>query len=392
MNEKVLKPLKENGIDWNTFGEYLYHKRVINERNTKANPDGWTAKLSSERMSEMQKELGNSFQVMETASNDFWEIRKDTIIKAAQESKMFSEALIEKMTDNENYVTFDVVKFIDKEHGSGTGARIYQQVGTLEKIRNPATATMAKDMAILRSIEWNNTKRLTCSMFQRFFPDKIQDAEKRFVNNHHEYIQKNTGDTGTVTYMLNGKVQSFYLDREIADVFERQSKFAMGFYAKGLMYSADVFRTLFTQIKVGFTLANFIRDFQRTVKNLPGYKVIYQILPKYIKALPEAWHSTANELTPVVSEMLQNNMLISVADTRNLNSLDTQIERMVATWNVTARERFNEMPIYQKIPSLLLWYSVRAGRTVERVSKIAGYLYLKDYHPDASGGSRTACT
>ncbi|OGV45214.1 MAG: hypothetical protein A2017_06645 [Lentisphaerae bacterium GWF2_44_16] len=393
VNEGILEPLKKNGVEWKTFGEYLFHRRVVNERTDKANPEGFTSETSGERLDEMRTNMGGKFAVMEKAASEFWKIRKEEVIKLMKENNMFSEELMKKIDSNEHYAAFDVNKYIEKEHGQGSGAKIYQQIGTLEHIRNPATATMAKDLQLIRSVMWNRTKKLTADMLQKFDPSLIEKADDRFVNDHKEYLPVKTNEKGTMFFMEDGKIKAFYINRKLADVFERENYQVMNFYLKGLVSSGDFFRTVFTQIKPGFTVANFIRDTWRTGKHLRTEdKTLYgafihpsiRLPVEIFRAMPHAWKSTENKLTPLISEMLQKSMLISVADLRNLNNLETQIERMTAMWNVTARERFNNMPAYKKMASMFVWYSIRAGKTVERIPKIAAYTYLKQYRPDLS--------
>lgn len=377
VRRNVIEPLEKQGIPLSLFGEYLFHNRVINERGDFANPGGWRPDTSRERLKEIMAVEGMYY--LDVAKQELWNIRKDLVVSQYEKANMASDALMRRMKENDSYATFDVVKFIDGEFGTGTGAKIHQQIGTLADIADPFTATVMKDLQLLRSVYWNNAKRSLVNFLKSNMPGEIQDADTHWVNNHNEFVEPRNQEQGMLMYMDKGKIQAFYVPKRLADSIMSEADQQTAAVMKVANAIGTPFRLIFTQLKLGYPLFNAIRDYERSARNLPGYASPATLIPHYLKAFAPAWKSTGGELVPVVEELLRNNALIAVADHNDLNYLDTQMKRMLSFFDESVQSRFAALPAWKRLPLWMYWSAVRGSKAIERVGKIAAYTYLKDH-------------
>ena len=382
---EVLELLGKNDLDWQMFDEYLLHNRIIKERSSIANPLGITSEFAKKRLDEMKQSLGDErFAVLESARKLFWTARDKYVVDLAVHSGIFSKALSEKMRLNEHYATFDVVEYIDNEHGAGTGSKIYQQVGTLKETAGPGTATIMKDLQLIKSIRFNQAKKASVDFLLKFFPGEIKKAEKRMRPGGAEWVDKENAETGTIFFMHQGAVHAFYVDRNLADSFKMEEDQTVKTAQSIARALGAPFRFIFTEMKIGYPIMNMLRDFQRTARNAPGYMAPLHVVKNYPKALSAAWKSTGGVLTPVVKEMLENGELISIQDRRDVNQLARQIDRIFSYYNSSSEFRFQKLPAWKKIPTYLMWTAIRASKSIERMGKIAGHIYLKQKYPKMS--------
>ena len=92
----MTKRLEDAGLTPEDLGEYLFHQRVINERNQMANPHGFNPKASRERLEEMRTNTyaPNQLAALEGAEKDFRAIRDDLVTDKMAQSKMFAPELM----------------------------------------------------------------------------------------------------------------------------------------------------------------------------------------------------------------------------------------------------------------------------------------------------------
>ena len=370
ISRRVIDPLIEAGLTWDDLNEYMYHLRVVNERNDKANPQGWNAPKSQQRIDEMKATM--NIDALEKARKEFWNIRKEIVITLIKAEKPFTKDLTNKIVDNEFYATFDVVAYIDKAHGKGSGLKIFRQIGTLADITAPAEATMMKDLSLIVAVNWNTAKRQTIKLLSS--TGEATAADKYWAGSRHEFKEPADKDQRLVLFMADGKMQGYYVDKWVAEAFNRENSEAMKVAAVIARAVGAPFRAVFTGLRPGFWAFNVIRDFRRSVKNLPKAK-IRTFLPEYLKAVKPAFRSAFGVPLDVVEEMLKNNMLISVADISGLTNEDRMVDRLVAMYTKKGKRNWFKRQFHNFL---------RVGESLERIPKIAAYEYLKKHQPDLS--------
>jgi hypothetical protein len=378
VGREVRAVLDGAGVDWETFDEYLLLRRVSTERATLFNPFGWTKYRALKRIAEMREQMGGRFDEMEKARKAFWKVRMDFVVKRVKESGIFTEALEKAIADNENYATFDIVPLLDQVFGQGNGVKIYRQIGTLADVTGPGTATIRRDLALLRGIAWNEAKRTTVDFMLQMYPEEIKETDRRWVNNHWEFRETTESGKATIMFLHKGQMYAYDVDDWIGAAFNRTDSRALRVAAAMARATGAPFRLVFTGISPGFWMFNVVRDYIRAIRNLPGANPV-NFTKHYLKAFKPAVRSEFGIPEDVIKEMLGGRMLISVADIAGLTNEDTQIERLLNMY-VKDEGKWNS-----SIVAPFRWAfhrMLKIGEVLERVPKIAGYTYLKQHFPE----------
>lgn len=389
MYQRVTQRLQDAGLTPDDLGEYLLHTRVLNERGQMANPHGWTPKTSLERLEEMRTSTYTSDQLsaLEGAEKDFRDIRANLVTNKMEQSGMFAPELMQHIREATDYATFDVVKYIDDSFGPGIGAKIHKQIGTFEAVGSPYTATLKKDLSMLSSINWNNAKMAVVDDLLANRPDQIIPAEMRFNGQRMTPAEKTTDKIGTLYMMRGGKLEGYYVDRLVAEAFNRERPEDLQVLGRTLSTLSSPFRTIFTTVRPGFQAFNTIKDFRAMYRNLPTKGgVLNRVNPtspirSYLRALPEAWAAEFGFTPEIVKEMQRDNMLISVADPMGLGRIDQEHDRLVKMYNLEPGKYQNT--VWKPFMNLY-GQALKMGGFLERIPKIAAYRYLKENFPEMS--------
>ncbi len=375
--EDVIKILEGDSLSWADFGEFLYHQRVVGERSKLANPQGWYPELSQARLDEMRGSLPRRGKdTLDMAAKEFWRIRNEHIISLLDEINPFTPELTEKLRSNKDYVTFDVVKYIEDRYGTGISPKIYKQTGTLEDISNPATATLMKDLSLISSLNRQKAISKTVNFLERYHPSEITPADAKWNGKAQVPVPSRNPDKDLIISMEGGEAKGYYVDKFIGQSFETNPEEAL-LLARILNSTSKPFKVVFTELNYGFYAFNAVRDYMRTVKNVPGLTMT-NFIPKYLKSVPKAYKSIFDVPEQTGREMMKGNMLISVADSRGLRPEDTQLERLLVRYH--ASEKTWGHSIIKPVNNFLR-HIADIGRVIERTPKIATYEHLKDRYP-----------
>lgn len=386
---KVLDPVEKVGLEWLDLGEYMYHRRVVNERSEIANPEGFTAADSKDAIKDMEKNFTKQqMATIKTAADQYAKIRKEIIISKMKEANIYDAELMKHIEDNEVYAKFDVGEYINDKYGHGSGVHIHQQIGTLKDVSNPATATIMKDISLINGINRIVASRSVIKFMQKHFPNEIKPAETRFIRTkkggYHEPKEVHNKDIGTIRDMVAGKHKAYYVDSWISEMFQANPIESLGI-ARVLGKTAQPFRMAFTELNYGFWMFNIHRDVFRAMAALPKAN-IPKFLPMYMKGIKPAFKSVFGIPDSVVKEMQKGNMLISIADVRGLRPEDKQIERLLKMYHM--RPKLWEENVRKPTGQVFNFFSnagrafTNVGRALERTTKVGTYLYLQKYFPD----------
>lgn len=377
IGNRVMEPLEKSGLSQNDLAEYLFHKRVIHERGDLANPLGHTPETSKQQLEVMKAKLGEEkYSKLVKAAEDFRGIRKETVIPFLKESGMFSPELMKKIEDNEHYATFNVVDFLEEKNGRGAGisSQIFKQYGTLSEITSPFTATVMKDMALVRAANNKLAAEKTIDFLKEHFTADVRQADTEWNGRAQVPVEPKDADLGMIRYLNNGKVEAYYVDKFIADSFAHNPSEA-GLVAEVLRTTNIVWKELFVNRNPGFWLFNSIRDYRRAALNLQGASLL-NFLPEYVKAIKPAFRNAFDIPDDVVRAMNQKKMLISMESRKGLSAEDTQIERMLYSYGLK-ESKWNNL-ITRKFGKI--WdYWGKIGEGIEKIPKIGGYNYLKKH-------------
>lgn len=375
----VIKALEKHNLTWDDFGEYLYHKRVSTERAEIANPQGWTAKLSEKRIKEIRDTLKPAqLKALDNAVATFRKLRVENVINKTEKAELYDDLLVKLFKDSVNYATFDVIKYIEKRYGAMPGAKIYEQVGVLGEISNPATATVMKDISVIKATNRHVAARSVSEFLQKHYPKAIRPAERHWNGKFLEIVDPPRGsDEGLIIYLEKGEAKGFYVDKYIAQIFQHNPVESQ-VIAKILGSTIQPFRLMFTELNYGFWMFNIHRDFFRAAKMLPRASIA-KFLRYYLKGIKPAFKSVFGIPEDVISEMQKKNMLISIADVRGLRPEDKQIERLLRMYHIKQGKWNNA--VLRPIGKMFTWFT-NIGRAWERTTKVGAYKYMKAKFPD----------
>jgi hypothetical protein len=374
---QILKRLEDQGLTWDDFGLRLELDRVMGERADYANPDGVTPQRAKKILKEFKEtRTPEQNKAMDYALEKFGKLRKYVIDKA-EDAEIWADDLIEMMKNTPEYATFDVIDYIEKRHGAGPSSKIYKQIGTLKEIANPATATMLKDLSIIKAINRQKAARSVTDFLKKHYPDEIRPADKKWNGKFQAIQNPKDKELGLIVYLDKGKAKGYYVDKWIASSFEN-NPIEGQFIAKVLSTTIQPFRMAFVELNYGFWMFNLFRDYFRALTNLPKANML-KFTPAYLSGIKHGMKSSFGIPDKVVGEMLKNNMLISIADVRGLRPEDQQIERMLKMYHMKPAQWNNRII---KPFGKAFTYFTNVGRGFERGTKVASYLYLKKRFPD----------
>ena len=371
-NGEVYQELTKNGLTWDDLGEIMFEERIINERDDIANPRGWTPEVAVEQRDALRTKLGDEkFSILEKQVEKIRENRRWVVAKL-KEAGMFTEELQTYMDENPHYATYSVVKYLENRSGGGVleGAAIHSQKGTLSDIDNPATATLLKDMALIR--EANRTIAAKTAMSALADEGMAQKVErKRMPDGTWRDPKPTSSEHEIVSFLQNGEPQFYEIDKHMAKVFNRVPA-EYSSVVKGFRAINNVIKQAYVQKNPGFWVTNLIRDFRGSAKRLPGMGAGWELLPRYIRAISD------KELrSSMLEEMKRNKMVIVSSSNHGFTDEHTALENTLGRFmpDIVAKKDQNAV---LKFLSKLGEAMDSANEFVEQTSKIAGKLYLDE--------------
>jgi hypothetical protein len=383
---QIVEGLSNYDIDFLDFNSFLFNKRVLGDRRKYANP----LFVNTVRAEEMQQALldkygEEKYQKIVNAAEKYYQLRQERIIPIMEKSNMFTEAAMEKVKNNKEYVTFEVVDYINTEFGEGTGDIIMRQYGTGRKISNPLVATMLKDMSIISSIRINESKVAAVKALKKIAPESIRQAPTKEI--YGKIIPKDStdADEGLITFTVNGKLDGYLVEKDIADLYEYTPHKADA-ATNTILSIVQGMKSIMVSHNPGWMIFNIPRDFFATVMNNPeiGIKDIPALAHEYKKAFSEAWNNVRhNKRSEDISYMRRNRMLTIDRMYRPSDSYmedDTQqLLTEIFDYNEQSGEEHSRLQklIPDKVRSA--WEGLdNFGQVSEMTGQIAGYRMLKN--------------
>ena len=409
IESKVLLPLKEMGITTRDFAVYLFLNRVSTERKYLLNPLGMDLNTSPEVKRAMEDELGeDAIKLMEQLREKFFNIRTEHVVGVLLESGMYSAELMEKMANNDNYVTFNLQKYLETIGGEATG-HIFSQVGTLQLITDPFDATVLKDTVLLGAAFKNEAKRSLIQWMasKTLYPGGLENAADEIRAADYETIEIRKGvvikrpkesdrpEDKLVRIYHNGQIRGYYVPTAIANLYEADpltAQKAWQFVAR----LSSVFKQLFTSKNPWWIAWNVQRDVKAAAKQLPKagiFKMLLRMHQVRREAFIDVWGPDHKILEKIPGfRFLQN------ADQYHALAKEMKKKRMLLTgfgWTFTGRESDFDNEV-EKLAHMAQTQYSEEGKTIgaklkniwealdkpgeyfERLVKIAGYKYLLD--------------
>lgn len=281
----IYQELQKQGMSWEDLGELMFYDRILKgDRQEVANPLGYQPDFVKELyeseaplppatdnaihqtgLSDMKSTLGADKYIMLQKLADEYRANLRDVFKQGREAGLYSPEQEAMFTSNAFYVPFKGAKYSGV---TKTTSGIKHQKGTLGGIENPANTGIEKAISIVKAIERNVATSKTVEYFQEFHGDEVIQAPK----DQQGYPIEPRGDKtlGLVTYMKDGKVLGFHVDKYVADAIKRDTVSETNVLISSLRFAnSGLFRPLFITFNLGFQGFNSIRDFKRFWKNVP---------------------------------------------------------------------------------------------------------------------------
>lgn len=397
INLHVEAPLAQAGLHHDDMSEFLFHSRIAaGDRQQLANPLGWSPKTSSERLAEMEAQLGpQRWQALQEAAATFRAIYEEQVLPLLRESRMLTPELLKIIEDRTLYATFAKARefnpleagtlqgALENRYGKDVTARIYRQIGTLGEIRSPYLATVQKAFSLISTARRQIGIKSVVRFLEEHEPGSIIPAEERFVSDGQggrwEPVPMETRQVGTLYTLEEGKAKAYYVPRPIAEMFSHGSPLEsqiVGLAHKALAWP----KAILTELNPAFWPVAFVKDVVNASVQIPGGGL------RIARNLPSSWTAARASMLSrpslLADDALRRLMVISRADNRgehlgHADELTRVLMRMGQNpqlWDAEAK----------KIGAFLRFWMAwkRQGQVLERTIKIASMQTLDQAFPD----------
>jgi len=382
---KAYENLQEAGISWDSFGEALFYERIVSgDRSEQANPRGIRPDDAAKNYEALKKELGPEKTQILADNIELFRSGVRQVSEDAFKAGLYKQELYQKMLDNPAYASFQVVDHMELTMSS----KVYQSIGTLKDISNPADATILKTISTIRAIERNRVAGSVKKFLLDNFPADITSAKTRWNGKFREIVDPQKRDGELLIHMVEGSPEGYYVDQYIAQSMQRSTIGDNSAILKGLkIANSKSFRPLFITFNLGFQSFNLLRDFQRFYKNTPGMTIIRAMglyRKSFLGAKMRAFGLPAN---PTPADIEANNLILKAEESKvlsvTMNDIlkgehveDAQIKNILKTAGL---ENFGSSPIKNPIlrPVVrVLKFIEDMGNLIESLPKVAGIYEL----------------
>jgi hypothetical protein len=439
IDAQVIRPVEAAGYNSSMLSTMLLLRNlaVSQQRMGKANPMGLWAQIKA--MGKEGEAIANEFigertplqayefmakehPILDQAATKFYELRKTYVHPLIKESKAFDKETLDKIINNEEYITFNVLEFALKRLDRSGGANISsasfskQTTGTMADIVDPLLATIQKDSLLMSELKRNRMIHDSILWMQKN-KDWIETFDEgRMVKSGYvkygtwkdvtvqkaKYIDKGKVEPApagmeTIAFMLNGKYRYYHVNKFAATAFKRNPHEFVG--AMTYMASANnFFRTIFTEYNPYFWVKNHFRDTGRSVRNLPKARYFdlvgggkHSIVKYWFKSLKPTWKSIMGNRkgTELTNWMENQGFLISQMEGYRGKAGEAAIQEMFKKGILTPDQFVVEKMLQRMSPKeYATFYDKTMGRFFQAISdfakfqershKVAGTMYLKD--------------
>lgn len=370
---------EKQGVTEADMNQYMYYMRIIKERSIKPVFDKINAVQAQKALDTMGAE---KIAKIKSIHDKFWAARKKFVVNVLKEANLYNDDLMTKIKDNEFYATWDVVKYLDENFGPGNGisASIKKQYGTFQDIASPFTATIMKDLVLMKAANKAIAAKAVIEML-----DKKGEAQKAKYNFTFKRFEAPPEGKGIIEFLDNNKYVGYYVDEGIAKSFEDDpltnlaSKKAFDMM---VTQPSNYLRGLFITYNPGFQLFNIMRDALGNFSKLPktlNPRNFARLLGLQLKEIKNALRNAQNQ--ELITDMLGKGELISGKEFGLVaGEYQTPLEFIKASYGMDGKKvPVKDVNTFWKVMSVfapLQNFIKNQGMRLEMASKIAGRQYL----------------
>jgi hypothetical protein len=388
VNNLVMKGLVDENLSWMDLEEYVFHYRVMNERENMANPLGMNVSTSRDRLAEWERSLGaERFAALEEARKELRKLYVEHVLEPLERAGVLEPDLMEYLLKNEAYATFSVhygeqdaiEQALRVRYGDGVSTQIYKQTGTLQKIRGPAVSTMEKGIRLINLSYRNEAIKGTVEMMREAYPQEIVPAEMRWNGRRQAPVMVDNEKVKTIVYLDKGEVKAFNVPKPLAAAWETTPNIENIVMRKMNEVLSRPLKALFTGWNYGLWPVLWMRDVQDFKRRMPRVSNRPGGGPQYWRNLGTAVKAAASMASgnpnDVARAAMDRGLTVSSANLMGIWQDEDAIVRLLRKYNQNPMETRKDhvaMDVLNKAWGKYL----EVGQIMERASKIAGMLYM----------------
>ena len=375
----IIKKAQAGGIDLIDLHEYMILKRAATERKGIYNPGGIGDVFAEKQLSYMKSQVGaEKFANIERIVKSFRTLYEAKVLTIIKNANFLPSELVKSMMENPNYATFANLEYlVDKHFGAGTGAKIYKQYGMLGKVDNVFIQTILKGSALIRAARHHEVKMALIKS------PEISAVMARRGPKGVGWMNPKDPDMGLIVASPEGKTQGYYIDKEIAELWNQspdkasvvsRARLATLGLIKGFLGKA------FIKWNIPWMLANPIRDVLATYKKVPetrgyllkGYKnTLGDAFRAAMDLLPERERKLLEEKALVRDRFYQGEGNMFAVEREFLKNVDTpDYSGKIASPILTAAHWLKKHEYYFVVPAMGRGLEI-FGKAGERLGKMA---------------------
>lgn len=406
---EVATRLKNNNFRWINFGEYLLHQRIFyGDRADLGNPWGMNPKASAERLAEMRRDYGpERYAALEEAALWLRNIYESEVLGPARKAGVYSPEMMKKLEDEVFYATFAVqvqegrpqknsiealYENLFNMAGGQVTSHIKKQYGTLKPVKNPATATLQKMLAISSMIYRESAKYEACfAMRNSEFADEWRRAEKKLDKNtgSQKIVVVENARIGTLLYMRGGQMEGWYGPRSLVDAFSYDNPIEVELLAKAVSKGSRYIKAILASANPAFWPVAFVRDVRGFNRRMPGTATEVRnwvpmsggVFGRYVLRAYEAARLLQQGKPNALGQAaLRRGALISRAAGYMGMAADDEFEREIKRRGLPVVMEEDVSWLRQALNLGNRWLEL--GQVYERTVKIAGMMYMDEKYPD----------
>ena len=384
-------------LDWPNLGEFMFHRRVINERFELYNTQGFDPKSSQAVLDEIKADDPHNFDVLLDAAKKYRSIYEEEVIPLLH--GIFDQQIMTFIEDNVYYAPFmhpkgpdpknwSIEEALKARYGDAVVPHIYKQIGSLENVMNPATALAMKaisliNMAHREKMKWEVTRFLADETLP--WHKEVEKVEFRWKSEQMPREPRMRNDTriGTVLGLRDGQVYGYYLPRAVADFLNTQPAQQVLLPIRAMNWATRGVKTLLVNANPGYWGYQITKDLRAFSKNMPGAALFGA--HSFWEFAGPAWRAARASMKhredPTSYMMLDRKVPITVANYKGMDTEDQAFERLQLRFHITPGT-WNAKAKHPGVVAYDAWNRwVDTGQTLERWVKYAGMMYVDKYFP-----------
>jgi hypothetical protein len=370
-NTEVMEPLKKSGITLETFRYYS----LLNEVQSKTSPQkftalGWTPERATESLAKLEATMGSQkfALMMESKRKMFANVLKKFVLDNPEFEQVYGKELTDMFKSRPDYVTHSSIEHLEKMVGAQAGGastgKIFKRVGSFGEIEDPISATLMKYQSLIRSVRRNVAANELKTGLENSLPDKVSEKKGGALDSE-------------ISYMRDGKLQTFFVEAPIARMFEKNPLESNGI-TRIMGTLASPFKAAFTTYNLGFYLTNPIRDYSRTTTNVKGM-TLTNFAKYWFGSIPEARRFVKGRgNTPNVDRMFSKNMITSTVN-KGWDAGDMETVRLLKKYDIGHHKNVIKR-FFEGMTNVL--------KVQEITTKVAGEKWLRERRPGMSEAER----